>query len=139
MNDLQGDNKDEFTIGTAHRMTILKNTPPSELAAIVENEPAKGSLMTLHLLRAYVVNQSRLAYALEQGAAPDIVPKFVDQPNQQRQPTNSRWVACSKPMEHRPNLSSPPSNVSSGSWRKKVFISTPRTLKTNRYHKQSYL
>ena len=35
LNDLQGANKDEFTVGTAHKMTILKNMLPTELAGLV--------------------------------------------------------------------------------------------------------
>ena len=58
-------------------MTILKHMLPSDLALIVKGEQAKGALMTLDVLRTYVMNQSRLAYGLEQGSAPDITLNLV--------------------------------------------------------------
>ena len=78
LNDLQGTNKDDFTVGLAHRMKIPKNMLPTELAGLVKGKQAKSSLMTFDLLLTYVVNQSRLAFGLEQGAAPDIMLNLVD-------------------------------------------------------------
>ena len=71
MVDMASVNADEYNISVAHKMTIMKQMLPTELVLTIKNEQAKGLLLTFESMRAFVMNSSKLAFSLEQSAAPE--------------------------------------------------------------------